>query len=126
MRIISQNGKIDVPYEVMELRVFDSTITMCMVGDTGKSSVLAEYGNTEKAQKAMDMLHQEYSGIMPSLVINNNSAFDEKDMEALLESTKGAIVRPADSGDIEVHMLPRVFRFPADDEIEVYHDCSHF
>ena len=87
---------------------------------------MAEYSNAEKAQKAMDMLHREYTGIMPSLVIDNDSMLNQKDMKALLELTKGAIVRPANPGDIEVHMLPRVFRFPADDEIEVYHDCSHF
>ena len=65
------------------------------------------------------MLHREYTGIMPSLVIDNDSMLDEKDMKALWESTRGVIARPVAGGNIEVHMLPRVFRFPADDEIEV-------
>ena len=45
MRIISQNSKIDAPYEVVALRVCDGTITMCMVGEAGKGSVLSKEGH---------------------------------------------------------------------------------
>ena len=74
----------------------------------------------------MDMLLREYIGVMPSLIIDNNSGLDSESMKTLRESTGGVIIRPADGGNLYVHMLPRVFRFPADDEIEVYHDSSHF
>ena len=123
MRIISQDCDKDLPYESSEVIVDDKCIIAI---SSSLPRLMAEYSNAEKAQKAMDMLHREYTGIMPSLVIDNDSMLNQKDMKALLELPKGAIVRPANPGDIEVHMLPRVFRFPADDEIEVYHDCSHF
>lgn len=116
MRIISQNGNYDLPYGICILSVNDkyinATVGMGCV-------VIAEYGSAEKVKKAMDLLHQEYIGGMPSLVIDNNSALDEEAMKALWESTSEVIARPADDSSIEVHMLPRVFRFPADDEIEV-------
>lgn len=119
MRIVSQNGMIDVPYEMIALYCTETMVRMCMVGDTGRGTVMAEYSTPEKVQKAMELLHHEYIGIMPSLVIDNRNSFDAESMEILKNSTVGALVRPVNPGDVEVHMLPRIFRFPADDEIEV-------
>ena len=56
---------------------------------------------------------------MPSLVIDMNAKFDEESMKALINSTAGVVVKPANDGDIDVHMLPRIFQFPTDDDIEV-------
>ena len=36
MRIISQNGAIDVPYEMSAIRNDDKLIILCMAGETGK------------------------------------------------------------------------------------------
>lgn len=119
MRIISQNGKIDVPYEIAAFHATDYIVYMNMAGETGKGTIMAEYSAPEKTKMAMDILHREYTGIMPSLMIDKGANFNPEDMEALKKSLTGAIVRPAKQGDVEVHMLPRVFRFPADDEIEV-------
>ena len=60
MRIISQNGAIDVPYEMSAIRNDDKLIILCMDGETGKGSVIATYSTSEKAEKAMEMLHKEY------------------------------------------------------------------
>lgn len=60
MRIISQNGAIDVPYEMSAIRNDDKLIILCMAGETGKGSVIATYSTSEKAQKAMEMLQEEY------------------------------------------------------------------
>ena len=60
MRIISQNGAIDVPYEMSAIRNDGNLIILCMAGDTGKGSVIARYSTSEKAQKAMEMLREEY------------------------------------------------------------------
>ena len=61
MRLISQNGAIDVPYEMSAIRNDDNLIILCMIGDTGKGSVIATYSTSEKAQKAMEMLHEAYA-----------------------------------------------------------------
>ena len=60
MRLISQNGEIDVPYEMSAIRSDDKLIILCMAGETGKGSVIATYSTSEKAEKAMDMLREEY------------------------------------------------------------------
>ena len=60
MRIISQDGKIDVPYEMTAIHLLEGSVLMNMVGDTGKGSVIARYSTSEKAQKAMEMLRKEY------------------------------------------------------------------
>ena len=62
MRLISQNGAIDVPYEMSAIRNDDKLIILCMAGETGKGSVIARYSTSEKAEKAMEMLHITYKG----------------------------------------------------------------
>jgi len=118
MRIVSQNGLIDVPYELIALHATDNHIRMCMAGNTGKGSLLAGYSSAEKTQKAMEMLHREYIGIMPSLIISD-CGFDRVELEELNKSMVGGQITRAGQDSVEYHMLPRIFRFPADEEIEV-------
>lgn len=92
MRIISQNGMIDVPYEMAAFHVAEGTIRMNMVGDTGKGTIVAKYSTPEKARKGMEMLHRAY------LDCNNNPG-------GYGYVTKAAYVRN------------KVFEFPQEDEI---------
>lgn len=65
MRVISQDGAIDVPYE--NSVVFIDTrgvrdkafVRMQTIGDN-EASIMAQYSSEEKAQKAMEMLREEY------------------------------------------------------------------
>ena len=77
MRIISQNGAIDVPYEMSAIRNDDNLIILCMAGETGKGSVIARYSTSEKAEKAMEMLHRAYTG-MPVVFQNVELGDDVK------------------------------------------------
>ena len=61
MRVISQNGMIDVPYEMTAFHMAGGTIRMNMVGDTGKGTIIAQYSTQDKAEKAMQKLHNKYS-----------------------------------------------------------------
>ena len=92
MRLISQNGAIDVPYEMSAIRNDDKLIILCMVGETGKGSVIATYSTSEKAQKAMEMLREKY--LLYKIATNDKSFYEFFDN-------------------------PKVFQFPQDDEIEV-------
>ena len=92
MRIISQNGLLDVPYESIAISPYSknmATIVGTFPGnDLGKGDrvyILAEYSSEEKAIKAMEMCREKYQGIF----------------------TKGNCMLDH----------PKVFRFPADDEI---------
>ena len=92
MRVISQNGTIDVPYEMSAIRNEDKIIVLNMVGETGKGSVIARYSTSEKAEKAMEMLREKYKDY--ARATNKSNFFTMFD-------------------------YPKVFQFPQDEEVEV-------
>ena len=92
MRLISQNGTIDVPYEMSAIRNEDNVIILNMVGETGKGSVIARYSTSEKAQKAMEMLREKYKDYAKAT--NKSNFFTMFD-------------------------YPKVFQFPKDEDVEV-------
>ena len=96
MRIISQNGLLDAPYELIAISPYSgnmATIVGTFPGnDLGKGDrvyILAEYSTEEKAMKAMEMCREQY----------------------LSRTVNGFYVQP------NYWVLPKVFQFPADDEI---------
>ena len=99
MRLISQNGAIDVPYEMSAIRNDDKLIILCMAGETGKGSVIATYSTSEKAQKAMEMLRKEYG----------KHFFGQGGAMA----TANFYVPPF------AFIPPKVFQFPQDEDVEV-------
>jgi hypothetical protein len=108
MRIISQNGTIDMPYEEVIIQRFKSRIYFLNKNLTGVESLsddmqIAEYSTEEKAIKAMEMLREVYAG-MPIVIQNVNTP---KGTLKTLEVVQGC-------GTSNI-----VFQFPQDDEIEV-------
>lgn len=70
MRIISQNGLLDVPYELIAISPYSvnmATIVGTFPGNyLGKGDrvyILAEYSTEEKAIKAMEMCREYYDSI---------------------------------------------------------------
>lgn len=59
MRIISQDGTIDMPYEICSVWCRSSVIMCDMCGDN-TNTILATYSVEEKAKKAMEMLRGNY------------------------------------------------------------------
>lgn len=89
MRVISQDGTIDVPYEMVVIQRFEGTVYFLNRNLTGVENLinditLAEYSTEAKALKAMEMLREQYKKYV------------------------GASVN-----------IYGVFQFPQDDEIEV-------
>ena len=99
MRIISQNCAIDVPYEMSAIRNEDNVIILNMFGETGKGSVIARYSTSEKAEKAMEMLREEYG----------KHFFGQGGAMA----TANFYVPPFS------FIPPKVFQFPQDEDVEV-------
>lgn len=58
MRIISETGKFDVPYEHAVVTC-DGTMIYVSVGN--RQWMFVQYSDPELAQKAMDMLHNAYA-----------------------------------------------------------------
>ena len=64
MRIISQDGKINLPYEMTALLVSDNYIQAVFAGGIQQSPYLmAMYSTQDKLQEALDMLDRRYVGM---------------------------------------------------------------
>lgn len=104
MRVISQNGTMDFPYDNSLVFLHESCIkgNTCveiqLCGDTEIDTV-AEYSTEEKAIKAMEMLREKYLSRM--------------ELDGGYDIVNKCYVQP------NYLVLPKVFQFPHDDEIEV-------
>ena len=115
MRIISQNGLISAPFEMTSIHVTGTFIRMNMVGDTGKVTVMAEYNTPEKAEKAMKLLHEAYSGIP---VIFQNVEIEEEFLPKFEESLKNSIITMIPNEPPKVEYINNViFRFPKEEDL---------
>lgn len=80
MRVISQDGTLDMPYEEVIIQRFKSRIYFLNKNLTGVESLnddmqIAEYSTEEKAKKAMEELRYAY--MCHSLVKMGKSPLDE-------------------------------------------------
>ena len=123
MRVISQDGTMDVPYEVSSLNMvvgkYEDVVNAAIYCCNSFSTIrMAEYGSEEKAKKAMEMLRKAYVG-MPILFQNVEITEDVvKQFEKLKNS--GIIVQTMNNEPSKVEYVNNcIFQFPKDDEIEV-------
>lgn len=110
MRIISQNEKLDLPYENIVVEIMDSVI----VAYTPMTSPLrmAQYKSQEKAEKAIQMLHEAYTGA-PFIVKDT----EVPDVEQLKNTRNGVITVFDREDNVRIEPMNTVFRFPSEDEI---------
>lgn len=106
MRVISQDGTTDVPYEYISLVVsigkckdVEHVCIYCHNISAPHGTRLAEYSSKEKALKAMEMLREKYLSRM--------------ELDGGYDIVNKCYVQP------NYWVLPKVFQFPQDDEIEV-------
>lgn len=105
MRVISQNGKYDVPYENFVFVAEQNMIYAVSIAGSGtKQWLMAEYTMPEKTQKAIEMLHDKYNNIefmkvscTPEIFAKMQKLLSDKDFYEVVEN---------------------IFRFLADDEVE--------
>ena len=117
MRVISQTGKTDIPYEDFVFSILNSGGNYGIVAVKNAAealgvfmnSLIATYSTETKAIKAMEMLREQYSRIEIIKVLASGSC------EHMEESLK-----PEELKDIlKKYINMEVFQFPQDDEIEV-------
>lgn len=76
MRIISQNGEVDFPYEQFVVAIDATTKTSILAFPASVADDtyfnLAEYSTKEKAAKAMEMLRTEYEKFQETKSINGS------------------------------------------------------
>lgn len=103
MRVISQDGTMDFPYEnsivFIDTRAKDAVfVRMQAIGDD-EASIMADYSTKEKAKKAMEMLRDAYLSRM--------------ELDGGYDAVSGCYVQP------NFWVLPKVFQFPKDEDVEV-------
>lgn len=102
MRVISQDGTIDIPYESVIIKRFKSTIYFLNKNLTGVEQLvsdmdIATYSTEAKAQKAMEMLRDTYLSRM--------------ELDGGYDAVNGCYVQP------NFWVLPKVFQFPKDEDV---------
>lgn len=126
MRVISQTGKTDVPYENFVFSILNSSggdygiVAVKNVAEPPEvflNSLIATYSTEAKAIKAMEMLREAYIG-MPIAVQNVDISEDvAKEFERLKKC--GVMVQTKNQPSKVDFINNAVFQFPQDDEIEV-------
>lgn len=116
MRIISQNGTIDVPYDMCCVWRQEEVI-YCRVVGSGDNIPMATYSSENKAEKVVEMLRVAYIG-MPIVMQNVDVSEDlAKEFERL---NKCGVVVQAENQPSKVEYINNaIFQFLQDDEIEV-------
>ena len=110
MRVISQNG-CDYPYESIAILHGDGIVYARPISNMDNRYLLAEYSTQEKAEKAMQKLHESHIGIHAVGGLD-----DTVDCSSLSQI---GIYKINENGDY-AYKLPageRIFRFPQDDEL---------
>ena len=113
MRIIDQNG-CDYPYESIAISYGDGIVYARPISNMDKRYLLARYSTQEKAEKAMQMLHEAYTGV-PFIMKNVEVpvGFAEQ-----LKNMRSGFITVVDRGDnARIEPMNIVFRFPSEDDI---------
>ena len=113
MRIISQSGLLDAPYELLAISTYSknmATIIGTFPGnDIGKGDrvyILGEYSTEEKAIKAMEMCREQYA----------QSELNKDMIQKVADTLSNISVSVFD--DVRKQLAEKyLFQVPADDEI---------
>lgn len=118
MRVISQDGRLDFPYEnsVVFIPPREETIVRVQMTGDDESAMMAQYSTKEKAKKAVGMLREAYTG-MPIVMQNIDISEDvAKEFERLKECS---IMVRAENQPSKIECISNaVFQFPAEEELE--------
>ena len=106
MRVISQHGNVDLPYEQIVVR---SEMEYVMAVHKEKEYVLGKYSSDDKAIKAMEMLREQYGKLEVMKVLASGTA----------EYMEKSIATDEMIKHYNAYCDMNVFQFPQDDEIEV-------
>ena len=111
MRVISQDGTMDVPYEISSSSMavgkyenVEHAVIFCYNYSTSMGTKMAEYGSKEKAKKAMEMLRIAYG--------NNEFYHHTSNSEHFTEFAKAL------SEEMFKKATSEYFQFPTEEELE--------
>ena len=120
MRVISQDGTIDIPYELsavtighkVDLSKFNINIRSKLLDE--RPCIVAIYSTEEKAKKAMEMLRDTYQyGKRVAVPKFDESGIDKED-DITLYNTR--LINDFFKGG--TYVPTKVFQFPKDEDVE--------
>ena len=120
MRVISQDGTIDMPYESVIIQRFGREIYFLNKNLTGVEHLvsdmdIATYSTEEKAKKAMEMLRDTYQyGKRVAVPKFDESGIDKEDDIALYNTR---LINDFFKGG--TYVPTKVFKFPKDEDVDV-------
>lgn len=111
MRVISQDGTMDFPYEISTIFIYPRIENVIAIQSAGDSeiSIIGRYSSKEKAIKAMEMLREKYGKLEVMKVLASGTA---EYMEKTL--TTDEMIK-----HYNTYCDMNVFQFPQDEDVEV-------
>ncbi|MFR1858773.1 MAG: hypothetical protein ACLSXG_01775 [Roseburia faecis] len=117
MRVISQDGTMDFPYEMSIVWCEDAgSVLLQPIGETGEYQTFAKYSTEEKAKKAMEMLRDAYIGT--PIVMRNVDVSEDVAREFERLKKCGIMVRTENQPSKIECISNAIFQFPAEEELE--------
>lgn len=115
MRVISQNREYDIPYErcILWIKKAENIIYATPIGEIETLLQMAKYSTQERAEKAMQKLHECYTGVL----LMQNVSLPEDEAKQLKNMTTGFICVNNQADNVRIEPMHMVFRFPQEDEI---------
>lgn len=120
MRIISQDGKYDTPYEITQIWACELAGSYQILGSMPADEVIviATYTSKEKADKAMEMLRKAYTG---NVAVFQNVEPKKEIIDMLAKRDTSIICTSFDGRTPEIKFENNqnfYFQFPKDEELE--------
>ena len=107
----------DIPYEKVVISQSmiepNKIVAWDFFGGEDTIILMAEYSTPEKAEKAMQKLHECYTGVL----LLQNVDFPEGEAEKLKGMKSGFICVNNRTDNVRIEPMHMVFRFPQEDEI---------
>lgn len=104
MRVISQSGRCDLPYEQILIYQRENDVEYRVFGNENRG-YLGHYSSPEKAEKAMEMCRNNFSNYFMLCSFNSGFFNNCKSVTELENAVKNMI-------------SASVFQFPADEDVE--------
>lgn len=121
MRVISQDGRTDIPYENFVFGITKDNSIVAIRDTIARPSeiahgVVATYSTAEKAKRAMGMLRVAYAG---KFITNADIPDDfNETLKTAMKGGFGTVIVKDSCSRVEFNNLNGYFQFPAEEELE--------
>lgn len=117
MRVVSQDGKFDFPYEKCCIWLNGKSVILSPISEPDSNYTYGSYATQEKAMKAIEMLRNSYTG-MP--VIFKNGEMTDEVFDVFKKINMYGIIANVEKEQPKIEYINNVvFQFPKDEDVQV-------